>query len=272
MLDELHRRNYAASTIAYYVKNVEQFARYLKRSPDRLAHTHLWTYQAHLLRQRKLAPRTAKLHVCVIRFFFNKILQRRYLLDDTPYPKVPRRLPQILSHEEVSCLIAAAHSLTHRTMLMLLYSTGIRNAELRHLRVQDIDSRRMVKSDSDLSRLSVGINYQPSLDPFSPQQSSSQRQCFEPFRVLAHTAIGSTRRLSTPQRTSSPTIVWNTRHKSGRGPLDSSSPSSSRAASLAVRSLASATDTDRSPSTGQGSSHRHRCPQAWHLNTMRFGC
>jgi len=144
MLDELHRRNYAASTIVYYVKNVEQFARYFKRSPDRLTHTHLRTYQAHLLRQRKLAPRTVKLHVCAIRFFFNKILQRRYLLDDTPYPKVPRRLPQILSPEEVSCLIAAAHSLTHRTMLMLLYSTGIRNAELRHLRVQDIDSRRML--------------------------------------------------------------------------------------------------------------------------------
>ena len=99
MLDELHRRNYAASTIVYYVKNVEQFARYFKRSPDRLTHTHLRTYQAHLLRQRKLAPRTVKLHVCAIRFFFNKILQRRYLLDDTPYPKVPRRLPQILSHE-----------------------------------------------------------------------------------------------------------------------------------------------------------------------------
>jgi site-specific recombinase XerD len=144
MLDELHRRNYAASTITYYIKNVEQFARYFKRSPDRLTHTHLRTYQAYLLRDRKLAPRTVKLHVCAIRFLFNKILRRRYLVEDTPYPKVPRRLPQILSREEVSRLIAAAHSLTHRTMLMLLYSTGIRNAELRHLQVGDIDSRRML--------------------------------------------------------------------------------------------------------------------------------
>jgi site-specific recombinase XerD len=107
MLDELHRRNYAASTITYYVKNVEQFARFFKRSPDRLNHTHLRTYQAHLLRQRKLTPRTVKLHICAIRFFFNKTLRRRYLLDDTPYPKAPRRLPQILSREEVTRLIAA---------------------------------------------------------------------------------------------------------------------------------------------------------------------
>lgn len=144
MLEELHRRNYAASTITYYIKNVEQFARYFKRSPDRLNPTHLRTYQAYLLRQRKLAPRTVKLHVCAIRFLFNKTLRRRYLLEDTPYPKAPRRLPQILSREEVTRLIASAHSLTHRTMLMLLYSTGIRNAELRHLHVRDIDSRRML--------------------------------------------------------------------------------------------------------------------------------
>lgn len=144
MLEELQRRNYAATTVSYYIRNVEEFARFFKRSPDRLNHTHLRTYQAHLLRDRKLAPRTVKLHVCAIRFLFNRVLRRRYLLDDTPYPKVPRRLPQILSREEVAQVIAAAQNLTHRTMLMLLYSTGIRNAELRHLQVPDIDSRRML--------------------------------------------------------------------------------------------------------------------------------
>jgi len=144
MLEELHRRNYAASTIAYYIRNVEQFAQFFKRSPDRLSHTHLRTYLAYLLRERKLAPRTVRLHVCAIRFFFVKTLKRRYLLDDTPYPKIPRRLPQILSVDDVTQLIEAAHSLSHRTMLMVLYSTGMRNAELRHLQVADIDSRRML--------------------------------------------------------------------------------------------------------------------------------
>ena len=144
MLEELHRRNYAASTIAYYIQHVEQFARFFKRSPDRLTPTHLRTYQAHLLRERTLAPRTVRLHVCAIRFFFVKTLKRRYSLEDTPYPKAPRRLPTILSVDEVTQLINAAQNLSHRTMLMVLYSTGMRNAELRHLQVQDIDSRRML--------------------------------------------------------------------------------------------------------------------------------
>ena len=144
MLDELHRRNYAATTIAYYVRHVEEFARYFKQRPDRLNHTHLRTYQAYLLRERKLKPRTVRLHVAALRFFFVKTLKRRYLLDDTPYPKAPRRLPSILSIEEVTQLIEAAHSLSSRTMLMVLYATGMRNAELRHLQVADIDSRRML--------------------------------------------------------------------------------------------------------------------------------
>ena len=61
-----------------------------------------------------------KLHVCAIRFLFNKILRRRYLVEEMPYPKTPRRLPTVLTVEEVQRLIAAARTLTDRTMLMVL--------------------------------------------------------------------------------------------------------------------------------------------------------
>ena len=97
MLEELQRRNYAATTVYYYIKAVEQFAKFFHTSPDQLNRTHLRTYQAYLLRERKLEPRTVKLHVSALRFFFVKTLRRRYLLEDIPYPKVPRRLPMILT-------------------------------------------------------------------------------------------------------------------------------------------------------------------------------
>ena len=132
------------TTISTYLHAVEQFARHFKCRPDRLNQTHFRSYQAYLLRERKMRPLTVRLHVAALRFFFVKTLKRRYLLDDTPYPKAPRRLPQILSVEEVARVIDAADSLSHRTMLMVLYSTGMRNAELRHLQVADIDSRRML--------------------------------------------------------------------------------------------------------------------------------
>ena len=144
MLEELQRRNYAANTIHAYLRSVEHFSRHFKRSPDQLTRDHLREYQAYLLNDQKLQPRTVKLRVSALRFFFVKTLKRRYLLEDVPYPKVPRRLPTILTVEEVTRLIDAARTLTDRTMLIVLYSTGMRNAEMRQLHVRDIDSRSML--------------------------------------------------------------------------------------------------------------------------------
>jgi integrase/recombinase XerD len=144
MLEELQRRNFAPTTVRSYLYAVERFARHFKCRPDRLNQTHLRSYQADLLRTGQLTPRTVRLHVAALRFFFVKTLKRRYLLDDTPYPKAPRRLPTILSVEEMARLIDAADGLYHRTMLMVLYSTGMRSAELLQLQVADIDSRRML--------------------------------------------------------------------------------------------------------------------------------
>ena len=144
MLEELQRRNFSPTTIRSYLYAVERFARHFKCRPDRLNHTHLRSYQAHLLRAGQLQPKTVRLHVSALRFFFVKTLRRRYLLDDTPYPKAPQRLPSILSVEEMARLIEAADGLYHRTMVMMLYSTGMRSAELLQLQVADIDSRRML--------------------------------------------------------------------------------------------------------------------------------
>ena len=119
MLEELQRRNYAKTTVYYYLKAVERFAKYFHTSPDQLNQSHLRPYQAYLLRERKLGPRTVKLHVSALRFFFVKTLKRPYLLEDIPFPKVPRRLPVILTTEEVARLIDGAKNLTDRTMLMV---------------------------------------------------------------------------------------------------------------------------------------------------------
>jgi len=87
MLEELQRRNYAKTTVPYYLKAVERFAKYFHTPPDQLNQSHLRTYQAYVLRERKLGPRTVKLHVSALRFFFVKTLKRPYLLEDIPFRK-----------------------------------------------------------------------------------------------------------------------------------------------------------------------------------------
>src|SRR5204863_1779451 len=78
MLEELQRRNFAPTTISTYLHVVEQFARHFKCRPDRLNQTHFRSYQAYLLRERKMQPLTVRLHVAALRFFFVKTLKRRY--------------------------------------------------------------------------------------------------------------------------------------------------------------------------------------------------
>jgi integrase/recombinase XerD len=77
-----------------------------------------------------------------VQFFFAQTLKRPYLRQDFPYPKLPRRLPVVLSQEEVGRLIDSANNLAHRAMLMTLYSTGLHRSEVARLKVSDIDSQR----------------------------------------------------------------------------------------------------------------------------------
>src|ERR1700693_126500 len=144
MLEELQRRNYAETTIDCYLRAVEDFSRHFNCSPDRLGPRHIREYQAELFQKRKFSPNTVAQRLAALRFFYTKTLKKAWSIEETPYPKKPLHLPTILSQEEVTQLIDAALTPYHRILLMTLYATGVRNAELMHLKVSDIDSKRMV--------------------------------------------------------------------------------------------------------------------------------
>jgi site-specific recombinase XerD len=144
MLEELERRNNSKGTIRYYLRFVERFAQHFGKPPDKLGPEHLRSYQAYLLRERKLCPGSVEQHVAALRFFFIRTLHRHEFRQFLPYPKVRRKLPNILSQEEVTRLINASSSLFERTLLMVLYGTGMRRAELARLKIADIDSQRMI--------------------------------------------------------------------------------------------------------------------------------
>ena len=144
MLEELQRRNCSQTTVKAYLHSVEAFPQYFHRPPDQLGPEQIRSYQVYLLKQRKMGVRTVGLHTAALRFFFCKTLKRSYPVEEFPYPKRPRQLPIILSQEEAVRLIDSASNLFHRAMLMTLYSTGMRRAELCHVKVEDIDSERML--------------------------------------------------------------------------------------------------------------------------------
>jgi integrase/recombinase XerD len=144
MLDELQRRNYAETTINSYIRIVEDFSRRFQRRPDRLGPQQICEYQAELFKKRKLAASTVTVYLAALRFFYTKTLKKGWSAAETPYPKRAEHVPSILSQEEVARLIDAARTPFHRTLLMTLYATGVRRAELTHLKISDVDSQRMV--------------------------------------------------------------------------------------------------------------------------------
>jgi integrase/recombinase XerD len=144
MLEELQRRNYSDDTIRNYLRVVEEFARHFGRSPDKLGLDELRTYQAFLLKTRKLAVGSVVNHVAALRFFFVRTLKRSEFRDFLPYPRERDRLPSILSLDEVARLINASGNLFRRALLMTLYGTGMRRSEGVRLKIGDIDSKRMI--------------------------------------------------------------------------------------------------------------------------------
>jgi site-specific recombinase XerD len=144
MLEELRRRNYAESTIHAYSHTVEHSSRHFHRSPDQLGPEHIRQYQAALFTRWKLSPNTVIQSLAALRFFYVQVLKRGWSVAETPYPKKVLHLPQVLSQEEVARLIDAAEFPFHRILLMTLYATGARRAEVAHLKISDIDSQRMV--------------------------------------------------------------------------------------------------------------------------------
>src|SRR5258707_10940278 len=144
MLEELERRNFAQTTISSYIRTIEDFARYFRRPPDQLTPEHIREYQAYLFRERKLAASTVTQRLAALRFFYTRTIKKAWSVADTPYPKKTRHLPSILSPEEVAHLIDSSQTRFHRVVLMTLYGTGIRRAELTRLQIPDIDRRRMV--------------------------------------------------------------------------------------------------------------------------------
>jgi integrase/recombinase XerD len=145
MLEELQRRNYNVDTIRGYLLAVEQFANHFHKSPELMGAEEIGQFQLHLLREKRLALGTIALRMGALRFLYKKTLKRRDLdFDDLPLLKTPKKLPVVLSPEEVTRLIEAASSLFYRALLMLLYSTGLRRAEAARLKVSDIDSSLML--------------------------------------------------------------------------------------------------------------------------------
>jgi integrase/recombinase XerD len=142
MLEDLQIRNYAPTTIAAYLRGVAGFAKHFGKPPDQLGPEHIRQYQLFLSQQKRASLSTYIQVVAGLRFFYTHTLHRQVAIERIPLPRFEKKLPIILSQQEVKALLEAPRNLGHRAMLSTMYAAGPRVSELAHLKVHDIDSAR----------------------------------------------------------------------------------------------------------------------------------
>jgi integrase/recombinase XerD len=143
MIDDMRMRKFADKTQTDYIRAVRNFASYLHRSPDTATDEDLRNYQLYLV-DHGISPASLNVAITGLKFFFDITVRDTERIGKMQPVRVPRKLPVILSREEVRRLIAASSNLKHQTALAVAYGTGLRVNEVVSLKVGDIDSKRMV--------------------------------------------------------------------------------------------------------------------------------
>jgi site-specific recombinase XerD len=144
MLEDLRIRNYAPRTQYQYVYLVARFAAYFGKFPEFLGPQEIRTYQVHLVQTLKAGWTTFNQTVCALRFLYGVTLDRDWMVKRIPYAKPPRRLPVVLSADEVLRFFAAVSNIKHRAILMTAYAAGLRVSEVARRKIRNIDSQRMM--------------------------------------------------------------------------------------------------------------------------------
>ena len=169
-------RGLAYRTRQSYVAAVAHLARHYGRRPDEISEAEVQRYLLHLLEERRLAHSSVNVACSAFEFFYRVTLKRRETEFCLPRPKVPSKLPEILSREEVAALFEKTTNLKHRAFLMATYGAGLRLSEACHLKVSDIDSDRMT------IRVEQGKGGKDRYTPLSPRLLAELRRYWAAYR------------------------------------------------------------------------------------------
>lgn len=160
MIDDLKLRNRSPRTIETYVSHVARFAEFHGRSPELLGPEEVRAYQKHLV-DSKTSWSLFNQAVCSLKFLYRVTLCVTWPVEQIPYGRKPRKLPVVLSQDEVLLLIGAVTHLVYRMALLTAYAAGLRITETVSLKTEHIDSARM------LLHIEQGKGQKPRLVPLS---------------------------------------------------------------------------------------------------------
>ena len=143
MSEDMQLRGLSANTQKNYLSHVTQLAKYYEQSPDQITEEDLRAYFLYLQNERGLSQGSCRAALSAIKFLFTFTLKREWKIFDLLRPKTEKKLPVVLSVEEVSHLLSCVRRPHYKACLNTIYACGLRVSEAARLRVSEIDSTRM---------------------------------------------------------------------------------------------------------------------------------
>jgi integrase/recombinase XerD len=143
MIEDMQLNGLSASTQQHYADAVKQLAQHFHRSPDQLREEDLRQYFLYLTNEKKVSRSTTTIALCGVKFLFEKTLRRQWPTLQLIRPAYARKLPVVLSRDEVRLILNQVQVPTYRACLKTIYSCGLRLSEATHLKVANVDSARM---------------------------------------------------------------------------------------------------------------------------------
>jgi site-specific recombinase XerD len=144
MIEDMQLRGLSARTQEAYIAAVRRLSEYFHRRPDQLTEEDLRKYFLYLINVKKVGPATITIALCAIKLFYERTLVRQWSTLRFFRPAHEKKLPVVLSREEVRRILAAVKIPTYRACLTTIYACGLRLLEGARLQVADVDSTRMV--------------------------------------------------------------------------------------------------------------------------------
>jgi len=141
---EMELRGLSAATKKSYLTCCHVFVAHFMKSAEQLNAEDVKAFLLHLMRERKAGPACVSVYIAALRFLYRQVLKIPEVIDGIPRPRVPKKMPDVLSQDEVVQVLSAVRSLKLRTILTMTYAAGLRISEALHMRVEDVDSKRML--------------------------------------------------------------------------------------------------------------------------------
>lgn len=140
---ELELKGYSDKTQSAYINHVKNYASFFGKSPDKLSTDEIKKYLHYLISEKKVSKSYVNSVYSALKFFYETTLKRQWDMREIPRVKKPKKLPVILSKDEVKSIFSATNNVKYKTIFMTIYSAGLRVSEAANLKVEDIDSKNM---------------------------------------------------------------------------------------------------------------------------------